>query len=727
MTPDVPNMKIQIPRLMRDVPTGPKAPIQIPRDFDRLYDLAYNLWWAWDPLAYELWGRIDAKRWIYNRNPLSLLPLVEKETWEALSATNAFVELYAEVVRRMDSYLGSQDTWWSRNHEDALNGPIAYLCAEFGVHHKLPLYSGGLGVLAGDHVKAASDLGLPLIGVGLLYRRGYFRQAIDPDGHQQHTYLPMEINRRPVREVLDPRTGRPLRVTVELPGRDVSVGAWRINVGRVPLLLLDTDLAENDPADRPITHILYVRGREMRFCQEIVLGIGGTRVLEALGIEPAMWHVNEGHAALSLLERLSNELQAGTEMDDAKKRVSATTLFTLHTPVPAGNEVFDIELAKHYLHGMLPGIDDTVLTSMSQANEHDHSHFDMGALAIRLSSKTNGVSQRHAKVATGDWEHLIGGPAIGITNGVHPQTWIGRNLSRLLQTAVGADWSERILDHEAWTAIHDIAPAELWQVHETQKEIMLRQLRARLREQWARHGHSPAKLRWIDDQLPADRLTIVFARRFATYKRAGLLFSDPARVRALLTNPERPVQLVFAGKAHPADRDGQGLIRWVVEMSKGTELEGHIFFIEDYDMALGYALVAGADVWLNTPRPPAEASGTSGMKAAANGALNLSVLDGWWAEGFTGKNGWGFSEHSNSDAEDSGILYHLIESEVAPLFFDRDKDGVPLGWVEMMKDSMVNAITRFSTQRMLVDYTEQAYVPLGQAPLPPQTQVTDHP
>ena len=707
----------QQPATFTQIPAGPKAPFYVPDEFKRIHDLAYNLWWSWNPRAVELWGRIAPLRWAESGNPLSMLPTVERRAWETLGATASFNQLYDEVVDAFDDYLAGEDTWYADNHAGTFTNPIAYLCAEFGVHHKLRLYSGGLGVLAGDHVKAASDLGLPLIGVGLLYRRGYFQQAVDPEGHQQHTYLPIETTRRPLRQVLDPHTGRPLRVHVSLPGRDVAVGAWRLDVGRVPVLLLDTDLPENDPADRPITHILYVRGREMRFCQEIVLGIGGTRLLEALDIQPQVWHVNEGHAALSLLERLGKKVTAGTSVEQATAEIAASTLFTLHTPVPAGNEVFDTGMALHYLSGTIPGVGDDLLTSLSRAHDHDTGRFDMGALAIRMTSITNGVSQRHASVVSNDWGHLIGGPAVGITNGIHPQTWVGGNLARLYEKTVGGVWRQQIIDHGIWKKIEDIPDDDLWRAHRTQKAVMLRNLRSSLRAQYARHGHSPDKLRWLDDQLPVDRLTIVFARRFATYKRAGLIFSDPARVRNILTNPDRPVQIVFAGKAHPADREGQGLVRWVVEMSNSHDLAGHIFFIENYHMGIAASLVAGADVWLNTPRPPNEASGTSGMKAAANGVLNLSVLDGWWVEGYDGDggNGWGFSEQTHSDAEDAGTLYHLLETEVVPRFYERDDEGIPREWVQMMKRSIMSAIPGFSTQRMLVDYSEKAYLPLGRA------------
>jgi starch phosphorylase len=697
--------------LFDSIPVGPKTPLPIPKDFGRLHDISYNMWWSWNPTGTALFSRIDPLLWERNRNPLSLLQAVDVATWETLENSEDFQQLYDEAATSFDRYLQGDNTWYSTQHGGEIDGAIAYLSAEFGIHPKLRLYAGGLGVLAGDHVKAASDLGLPLVGVGLLYRKGYFQQAIDPEGFQQHTYVAFEAARRPIRAVLDPRTGWPLRVSVELPGRDLIVGAWRIDVGRVPVILLDTDLADNAPSDRPITHILYVRGRAMRLCQEIVLGVGGTRVLAALGIDPAVWHVNEGHSALSLLERVSTRLQQGMSMAEAEKDVAASTLFTLHTPVPAGNERFDLDLALDALSEMMPGIDNDTLSSLSRSsNEHE---FDMGALAIRLSSITNGVSQRHGEVVSQEWGPLIGGPAKAITNGIHPQTWVGRSISRLYARTVGDIWEQQVIDHGSWEAVRDIDNAELWKAHQTQKTAMLRRLRARLREQFARHGHSPARLRWLDSQLDPETLTIVFARRFATYKRAGLIFSDPHRVRSILTNSDRPVQVVFAGKAHPADREGQGLVKWVFDMSNSPDLQGHVFFIENYDMELAASLVRGADVWLNTPTPPKEASGTSGMKSAANGGINLSVLDGWWAEGYNGKNGWGFSEESHSDAEDAGILYHLLESDVVPKFYDRDADGVPQAWVDMMKESIVSVIPQFSSQRQLVDYAEQGYLPIG--------------
>ncbi len=699
------------PFTLDSIGAGHKVPLSIPSEFGLLNDIAYNVWWSWRPDAGELFRRINSPFWSTHKNPLALLQTVEPSTWETLSGSEDFQEIYSSVSKAFLQYLEGNDTWYAQEHPDALAGPVAYLCAEFGIHHKLRTYSGGLGVLAGDHVKAASDLGIPLVAVGLLYRRGYFQQAVDHEGYQQHTYIPVEIERRPLRAVLHPRTGQPLRVSVPMLGREVTVAAWRVDVGRVPVLLLDTDIPENDPADRPITHILYVRGRDMRLAQEIVLGIGAVRVLTELGITPAAWHVNEGHAALSLVERLSNRIQAGENLDTAKSEVARSTLFTLHTPIPAGNEVFDHDLMRRYLSGGLPHIDDDLLTSLSASQSGG---FDMGALAIRLSAITNGVSQRHGEVVTREWSELIGGPAKAITNGIHPQTWVGNSMTRLYRKTVGADvWDQTIIDPDAWKSVRDIPAEELWAAHNTAKSVVLKRLRSRMLAKQARHGVGPDRLRAIESSLPDDRLTIAFARRFATYKRAGLIFSDPNRIKAILTNPEMPVQIVFAGKAHPADREGQGLVKWVFDMSQSADLAGHVFFIENYDMELGSDLVRGADVWLNNPIPPQEASGTSGMKAAANGAINLSQLDGWWAEGFNGNNGWGFGEVSYSDAEDAGLLYHLLETEVVPMYYERDEDGVPQRWVEMMKESIVSALPQFSTQRMLVDYAEQAYLPLG--------------
>jgi len=691
----------------RAIPVQGGTPLRLPGQFERLVDLAYNLWWTWDPAAAELWAAIDPRRWIERRNPLTLLHGVDGETWEALAANGSFLDSYNKVLRRFDAYMSNPETWFASRLGKPLRGPVVYMCTEFGIHHTLPLYSGGLGVLAGDHVKAASDLGVPLVGVGMLYRR-FFSQTVDPDGNQQHNYLNMPLVRRPLRRVLD-RHGHALTARIALPGRRVAVGAWRLDVGRVPVLLLDTDLAENDPADRPISHLLYVRSREMRLAQEIVLGIGGVRIVEDLGLNPAVWHVNEGHSALGLLDRLSTEVQAGSSFDEARRVVEGRTLFTLHTPVPAGNEVFPATEVAAHLNGSLPGIDEQTLRDLGVPVDGDETSFDLSALAVRLAGITNGVSKRHAEVVSERWSSVKGEPTVAITNGVHTPTWVGRAMTRVYEQAVGRDWPSRLVDLPAWKQVLEVPDEVVWEAHERQKEEMLRHLRARLREQWARHGEGPQTLRRAATQLPPSCLTIVYARRFATYKRAGLLLSDPGRARNILTSSSHPVQVVFAGKAHPADREGQALIRWVVEMARSADLAGHIHFVEDYDMEVARQLVGGADVWLNHPRPPQEASGTSGMKAAANGVVNLSVLDGWWLEGHADDLGWGFGRRHNSDAEDAGLLYHLLESEVVPEFYDRDDAGIPRRWVQRMKQSMARLTPAFSTHRMMTDYVERAY------------------
>ncbi len=705
------------PSPLPEIPVAPGTKVHLPKTYERLWDLAYNMWWVWHRPARELWQRVSLPDWQHSPNPLSMLQAVSGEVWEALENNDSFADLYHEVISTFDEYLAAEDTWYGRNHPDALPNGLVYLCTEYGVHHTLPFYAGGLGVLAGDHAKAASDLGLPMVAIGLLYKRGYFHQEVDPEGTQQHLYRPVEVARRALRRVLD-RTGHPLVVQVELPGRMVDIGVWRIDVGRVPLLLLDTDLLSNDPADRPITHTLYVRGREMRLCQELVLGVGGARVVDALGWKPTTWHVNEGHAAFALLQRLSRAVGAGLSREQAVEQVKEHTVFTLHTPLPAGNETFDLGLVQRYVADRLLGIDDATLASLG-ANGNPGA-FDMGALAIRLSAVTNGVSRRHGEVVTRDWQHLIGGPGRAVTNGVHLPTWVGGVIERRFARALGQDWAMQTLDLPAWEALRRIPDKELWEAHQAQKERLLRNVRTRLRDMEARHGEAPDELRRVGSLFAVDQLTLVFARRFAAYKRVGLLLSDMDRLQALLSHPEHPVQIVFGGKAHPADREGQDLIRRVVQMAKDPRFEGHVAYVEDYDMELARYLLAGADVWVNMPRPPMEASGTSGMKAAINGVPNLSVLDGWWLEGFNGKNGWGFGEVPHSDDADAATLYDLIEHQVAPLYYERDEDGVPRRWVAMMKEAMIAAVP-FSATRMVAEYLQALYIPAngnGASPLP---------
>lgn len=705
-----------------NVPVLPGTEFRVPEPYAKLYDLAYNLWWSWEPSANDLWRHLDPKLWERYRNPIEVLSAVEPATWQALDASELFPDLYNQATRRFKEYMEDRQSWWERQGSPSA-GPVAYLCAEYGVHTSLPLYSGGLGVLAGDHTKAASDLGVPFVGTGLLYRRGYFRQEIDAEGDQQHTYPHLDVSRLPIRPVAGP-TGGQLKVSVDFPGRTVHAAVWNLQVGRVPLLLLDTDIPDNEPADRPITSTLYVRGREMRFCQEMLLGVGSVKALAALGIEPAVWHVNEGHAAMSLLERLAVHVREGRARDEAEKLVRAKTLFTLHTPVPAGNEAFDVQLVEKYLSHWPAqvGADIGYLMGLG-SSDGVAGRFDLGALAIRLSSFVNGVSERHASVVSRDWAHLLSGPAPPVTNGVHTPSWVGRELGRLFADAIAPNWPIHLVEQpDSREAVHGVADEDIWAAHVARKQLLSRFARGRIRSQLARQGSSPDELRAVERMLPADRLTIGFARRFTTYKRATLMFHNIPWLQAILTNPERPVQVVFAGKAHPADRHGQELIRRIVELARTPELRGHVYVLEDYDMRMARFLVQGVDVWLNNPRPPQEASGTSGMKAGLNGALNLSILDGWWVEGHRDDNGWVFGldwdtgDPGAQDNEDAVSLYNVLQDEVIPLYYTRDEAGLPREWIRMMKESIASSVAAFSTHRMVKDYAQRAYLPLGAGP-----------
>ena len=711
--------------------------IDLPSEVDGLYELAYNLSWSWTPAARHLFATIAPLSWARYRNPVELLLNFDRTQWEQVLQQDAFTAAYASVMREFDHYMDPErPTWFGERFPDYAGGPFAYFSMEFGIHQSLAIYSGGLGVLSGDHCKSASDLGLPFVAVGLAYRRGYFLQAIDADGVQQHHYPEYDFRRVPLRPALD-GAGRRVVVQVPLPGRQVSARVLLAQVGRVPLLLLDTDLPANDPADRPISGMLYVRGREVRLAQEMVLGIGGAKALEALGIVPAVWHVNEGHSVLLQLERLRRALAGGAESPrDALRTLARTTAFTTHTPVAAGNEQFDRHLAAGYLAAAAPaGVDAVELLDLGQADHGEPNQpLNLTALALRTSAYANGVSRLNGEVADRMWRHLSPDtpaeePIVdAITNGVHVPTWLGLELRNLLRRCLGGNWYEALLGPEAWERVNEISDEELWVAHQAQKERLLRFSRSRLREQYARHGRPPDDLREVAGLFRADALTVGFARRFATYKRAGLLFTDLHRLRLLLGHRERPMQVFLAGKAHPADRPGQELIQHLVQLSQEVDFQGRVVFLENYDMRMARMMVQGCDVWLNTPRRPLEASGTSGQKAAINGVLNLSILDGWWPEGWDGENGFaiggehGPPEHWQEDQEDALALYHTLEEQVLPAYFERDEEGLPRAWIARMRRAITTIGPRFSSSRMVRDYTEKAYMPLargGGEPLVP--------
>ncbi len=702
------------------IPSIPAASFPLPPRLEGLRRLAYNLHWAWSPKTRNLWSLIDRTAWNRYRNPV---PVISGPTeWSRLLDDEKFLAEYQDVLADFDRYMADgTGHWFQQKHGDKLGGPIAYFCAEYGIHESLGIYSGGLGVLAGDHMKSASDMALPFVGVGLLYRKGYFRQSIDADGHQEHNYPDYDLSRLPLARVQD-ANGLPLTVNVELPGRDLSVAVWLAQVGRVPVLLLDTDVADNAVEDRPITHILYVRGREMRLHQEIVLGIGGVRAIRALGLAPDVWHLNEGHSALLLAERAREFVAEGLPLDAAWARVKRDAVFTIHTPVSAGNERFESDLVRRVAGPLLDAGKVPVerVLELGLGTDGDRGQFDMTAFSLRLTNGANAVSKLHAHTANSTWRGVVEHEILAVTNGVHGPTWVGSPVVELLSRHLGADLDK--LDAGArqdrfWERLGRIPTDELWEAHLRQKRELEIFVHGRLRNQFSRHGESPSVLAEVESILDPRILTIGFARRFATYKRAGLLFSDMDRLARLLWNAERPVQVIFAGKAHPADRPGQKVIQEIFQYSRSPKLRGRVFILEDYDMRVGRFLVQGVDAWLNNPRRPLEASGTSGMKAAQNGVPNISVLDGWWDEGYQGDNGWAIggretiADEAAQDWSDAEDLYRLLEEELVPAYYDRDKAGIPLRWVETMRRAMATSLWQFSTTRMLEEYTEGLYLP----------------
>ena len=708
------------------VPSAPPNHVRVPPQLEGLRRLAYNLYWTWHPKARALYARINSSAWARSHSPMPVL--TGPVDWGRLLDNPEFMAEAHEVIGDFDRYVANgADHWFHRKHARELEGPIAYFCAEYGLHESLGIYSGGLGVLAGDHMKAASDMALPLVGVGLLYRNGYFRQTIDADGHQEHRYPDYDLNRLPITRALG-REGDPLTVTVELPGRDIKVDVWTVQVGRVPVLLLDTDNPLNDPADRPITNILYVRGREMRLHQELILGVGGVRALRALAIEPAAWHLNEGHSAFLLAERARELVEGGQSLDDALRAVARTSVFSIHTPVSAGNERFEADLVRRIAGPLLDGdgrlhtggVPVERVLEIGRGTDGDPNQFDMTAFSLRLTNGANAVSKLHAATANGTWQGIATHGIQAITNGIHPPTWVGGPIRELFARYIDADLDDLDGSTDAsrwWERIERIPATELWEAHVRQKRELAVFARGRLRTQFARHGEAPRTLQQLGNALDPNALTIGFARRFATYKRAGMVFTDKDRLARLLANTDRPVQLVFAGKAHPADRPGQQVIQEIFGRTRAQEFRGRVFILEDYDMRIGRFLVQGVDVWLNNPRRPLEASGTSGMKAAMNGVVNVSVLDGWWDEGFDGQNGWAIggreslADEAAQDWNDAMDLYRILEDEVVPEFYDREAGSPPARWVERMRRSMASTLWSFSTTRMLHEYTERLYLP----------------
>lgn len=690
-----------------------------------LEELANDLLYSWDREVRRLFRRLDTDLWeICGHNPKLFLRRVSQHRLDSAADDRSYLEDYHRTMSAYNTYNKSQNHTAASNYLDPEQDLVAYFCAEYGLHESLPIYSGGLGILAGDHCKAASDLSLPFIGVGMLYRQGYFNQTIDAHGSQVAHYTPTDFDQLPTRLAKD-ADGQELRIAVELPGRQVMLRVWEVKAGHIRLYLMDSDLDCNAQQDRAITHQLYGGDKNTRIQQEIVLGIGGVRVLRALGIQPTVWHINEGHAAFLTLERCREHVQNGMDFASALELVASNTVYTTHTPVAAGHDIFEHKLMEEYFSDYSQGLGISAAQFLKLGGSVVvDKGFNMTALALRTSRFHNGVSRIHGGVAS-EMESYIWpqvpaaeNPLDYITNGVHVPTFLARGWANLFDMEFGREWRNEMLNEEFWERIEDIPNHSFWSQHQSLKGDLLLTMRNRVIHQAKRNGSSEAKIERLTRFLnPEDTETLIigFARRFATYKRATLLFSDPQRLAQILNDEQRPAILVFAGKAHPNDQPGQHLIRVIHEFSQRPEFEGRIILLEGYDMALARKLVTGVDVWLNTPVYPLEASGTSGEKAGINGVINLSVLDGWWGEGYTGANGWAITPHgpqfdeAYGNQEEANDLLNILHNQVVPLYYHRNGHGYSEEWVQMSKTSMKSLMPRFNSQRMVMDYVRKFY------------------
>jgi len=700
------------------------AEIALPRRLSRLVDLASNLWWTWHPDAQELFQQIDNTLWIeVYHNPVKFLRQAKRKTLNAAVHEKRVLELYDRTMAAFDAYMHPSSTWFSQAHPDRADHYIAYFSTEFGLHESFPTYAGGLGILSGDHAKEASDLGLPFVGVGFLYNQGYFSQHITEDGWQEAGYRRYSFEDVPVIPLTD-EAGEPLIVSVDLPGRALHARVWRIQVGRIPLVLLDSDVELNAPADRDLTARVYGGDLDTRISQEIVLGIGGVRALRALKIQPKVWHMNEGHSAFLALERIRERIANGMQFEQAEADVRRATVFTTHTPVPAGNEEFPDWLIERYFSqywGQL-GLDREGFIGLAQHSQPWGQSFSMSMLAIRMSHLRNGVSELHGRVSRRMWQFMFPEapvervPIRAITNGVHTGTWLARRMAEIYDLYLGPDWREALDDPAAWQAIYAAPDEELWEVRRHLKRKLAAFARERARTQWLTARRHPVQIVAGGTLLDPYMLTIGFARRFATYKRGALVMRDAERLMRLVNHVDRPVQIIFAGKAHPMDEPGKLIIQEVYRTLKKAEYGGRIVFLEDYDINLARYLVQGVDVWMNNPRRPLEASGTSGMKAALNGVLNFSVLDGWWQEGYNGENGWAIGDESEQgnpdeqDARDAESLYDTLENQIVPLYYENGLNELSPGWMRKVKTSIATLAPAFSTRRMVKQYAEEMYL-----------------
>jgi starch phosphorylase len=712
--------------MIRPIYTYTVAP-SLPKELEALHELAYNLLWVWDHDLMELFIRLDPDLWEKtNHNPAQLLGMISQDRLNSAARDDAFLTQLDRAYENYKKYLDASSSWFRKTYTQVGDNQIAYFSAEFGLTECLQNYSGGLGVLSGDHMKSASDLGLPLIGVGLLYQQGYFRQYLNADGWQQERFPENDFYTLPLRRELD-KSGKPITISVNLPGRAVHAQIWHVNVGRITLYLLDTNIPSNSADDQDITGQLYGGDREMRIKQEILLGIGGFRALKALGLRPSVFHMNEGHSAFLSLERC-RELMTASKLSFAEAREAATAglVFTTHTPVPAGNDYFAPELMDKYFSDYSKELDlprNEFLGLGRQEPQNEQEPFCMTVLALRMAGGSNGVTKLHGQVSRSMWQKVWPGvpvnesPITSITNGVHAPSWISREMVGLYDRYLGPRWREDAGDSGLWSRVPHIPDEELWRTHERRRERLVAFTRVRLAEQLEARGAPPSEVAQAREVLNSDALTIGFARRFATYKRATLLLKDPDRLIKILTDKERPVQIIFSGKAHPNDTGGKEFIRQIIHFERHSGVRRRMVFLEDFDMVIARYLLQGADVWLNTPRRPLEASGTSGMKATLNGAIHLSVLDGWWDEAYSVQAGWAigrgeeYADDKLQDEVESDALYDLLEKEIIPLFYTRGPDGLPRPWISKMKGAMRTIGPQFNTNRMVREYAEKMYLP----------------
>lgn len=702
----------------------------LPENLSPLLAIANNMWWCWNSDAVELFRRLDRDIWEETyHNPRAMLGMLSQKRLETIADDDSFVSHMERVKSDLDKYM-TMNTWYNDFCSDCKDMHFAYFSTEFALHESIPIYSGGLGVLSGDHLKSASDMGLPLVGVGLMYRYGYFKQFLSFDGWQQEEYSANYFNKMPLQPVKD-ENGNSLIITIDFPKQKIYAKAWKLQVGRVPLYLLDTDIDANPEEVREITGQLYGGDRDMRIRQEIVLGIGGTKLLKALGINPGVIHINEGHSAFLIFEKMREYIEdEGLSKEEAFQMVKSSCVFTTHTPVPAGNEMFATELVLKYFEDIYKklGITKEEFLALGsfptkEIKAENPSSFSMTILALKTTSKANGVSRLHATVAREMWSDIWPElprkevPITHITNGIHTNTWISYEFAGLFDRYLGSSWKDEPADHTIWNRVSDIPDAELWRSHERRRERLVSFARERLRSQLERRGASQKTISYAEEALDPEALTIGFARRFASYKRGNLIFRDMDRIKKILTNKEFPVQIIIAGKAHPQDDNGKAIIKDIVNLANDPELAHKVVFLEDYDMNVAHYLVQGADIWLNNPLRPEEASGTSGMKAAVNGVINFSVLDGWWCEGYNGENGWiigsidQYPDRGYQDEVESKAIYETLEKEIIPLFFTRGLDGIPRGWIKKMKTSMQTLGPVFNTNRMIEEYTKKFYIP----------------